>query len=89
MVGGVSKKRERKTWAQVAQLIVNQIRGHPGGENLIFLRFDRDAESKASPGFSTGTATASVNGSRVFARFAVELMRYYSREYDVTSFTLR
>ncbi|WFT82089.1 MULTISPECIES: hypothetical protein [unclassified Methylobacterium] len=81
-------QRERKTWAQVARMILIQIQGRPGGENLIALRFNPVAAGNVFPGFSIQTATNSADESRAFAQTVVELMSHYSREYEISSLTV-
>lgn len=81
-------KLERKTWAQIADMIVDEIQGLPEGEKLISLEFEDAPNSEDLPRLLIVTEGVLAENQRVLGRAIATLVADLSSLYDVRDYTL-
>ncbi|WP_407530436.1 hypothetical protein [Methylobacterium oryzisoli] len=81
-------KLERKTWAQIADMIVDKIQVLPEGEKLISLEFEDASNSEDLPRLLIVTEGVQEENQRVLGRAIATLVVDLSSMYDVRDYTL-
>ncbi|WP_157091500.1 hypothetical protein [Methylobacterium nodulans] len=81
-------QRERKTWAQIATLVWEEIQCLPDGEKLLSIEFETALESEDCPGFTIETKGMSKRDNQALARAIAGLVSELRRQYDVRDYTL-
>jgi len=81
-------KRERKTWAQIADMIVDEIQSLPEGEKLLSLAFEDASGSEDLPSFAIETDGMLEQNERALGCAVATLAANLSSKYDVRDYTL-